>query len=57
MKNNENMFKKRLVALNNVDIKFNDFFIILEGYFGRYENLCHNENNEIRKQHHIFYFL
>ena len=48
---------KKLVALNNVDIKFKDFFIILEGYFGSYENLCHNENIEIRKQHHIFYCL
>ena len=57
MKNNGSMFEKNLVSLNNIDIKFKEFFIILEGYFGSYENLCHSKNIEIGKQHQIFYFL
>ena len=57
MKNNGSMLEKNLVSLNNIDIKFKEFFIILEGYFGSYENLCHSKNIEIGKQHQIFYFL
>ena len=57
MKNNGNMLEKKLVSLNNIDIKFKEFFIILEGYFGSYQNLCYNKNIEFGKEHHIFYFL
>ena len=57
MKNNGNMLEKKLVSLNNIDIKFKVFFIILEGYFGSYQNLCYNKNIEFGKEHHIFYFL
>ena len=49
--------QKKLVSKNNVDIKFKDFFIILEGYFISYEGLCHDNNIKIgKKSNSIFGF-
>ena len=49
--------QKTLVSKNNVDIKFKEFFIILEGYFGSYERLCRDNNIKIGDQlSHIFGF-
>ena len=46
-----------LVSKNNVDIKFKEFFMILEGYFGSYEQFCRDSNNKTGDQlSHIFGF-
>ena len=50
--------RKKLVSNNNVDIKFKEFLLILEGYFGSYEKLCCDKNIEIGDQlSHIFCFF
>ena len=57
MKNQWEYVQKKLVSKNNVDIKFKEFLLILEGYFGSYERLCRDKNIEIGDQlSYIFCF-
>ena len=42
--------QKKLVSKHNVDIKFKEFLLILEGYFASYERLCRDKNIAIGNQ-------
>ena len=42
--------QKKFVSKSNVDIKFKELYIILEGYFTSYEGFCHDNNIEIGKK-------
>ena len=46
---------KKLVSLNNVDIKFKEFFEIIEVYFGCCERFCHGKNIKIGEKSSCYF--